>query len=82
MIHFVGKDSLFDDYIFSLGYYLALQHDGDENNMFPSFKGTVLDKDDKSDSHIPNASKRAWALLYTISQTYVVDDDERTEIRE
>ena len=50
--------------------------------MFPSFKGTVLDKDDKSDSHISKAFKRAWALLYTISQTYVLDDAKRTEIRE
>ena len=36
-MHYVAKDKLFDDYIFTLDYYLTLQGDGDEENMFPSF---------------------------------------------
>ena len=49
-MHYVAKETLFDDYIFSIGYYLTLQSDGESSDMFPSFKDSVIDGDSKSNS--------------------------------
>ena len=43
-MYYVAKDTLFDDSIFTLGYYLTLQNDGDEENTFPSLRDYVWTK--------------------------------------
>ena len=74
LVHFVHRDSLFHDYIFTLGYYLALQPDGDLTDVFPGFKPFALDDEGKSDSKIADAFKRKWKLLFDIIQKYLYTD--------
>ena len=60
------RDSLFHDYIFTLGYYLALHPDGNIKDVFPGFKQFALDDEGNSDYNITAAFKRKWKLLFDI----------------
>ena len=42
LVHFVHRDSLFEDYIFSIGYYLTLQPECTHGDLFPVFKNVVI----------------------------------------
>ena len=48
--HMVEKYTLFNDYIWSIGYYLNLQTIGSHEVMFPTFIEHILDVNDDSDS--------------------------------
>ena len=81
LVHFVHRDSLFEDYIFSMGYYLTLQPDGTLEDLFPGFKKFALDDEGKSDSNIAGAFKRKWKQLFDIIKSYMmVGEDERNQI--
>ena len=82
MVHFVHRDSLFEDYIFSIGYYLTLQPDGTHVDLFPGFKNFALDDEGKSDSNIAGAFKRKWKQLFDIIKSYMmVGEDETNKIQ-
>ena len=81
-MHYVAKETLFDDYIFSIGYYLTLQSDGESSNMFPSFKDSVIDGDSKSNSRVALAFERAWAGIYATAKEYLDDVEELGAILE
>ena len=75
VVHFVGKDTLFHDYLWSMGYYLALQQDGTNEYLFPSFYDKVIDMDtDKSDSHVSQAFTRCFKVIREISEHYCSDE--------
>ena len=81
LVHFVHRDSLFEDYIFSMGYYLTLQPDGTLEDLFPGFKKFALDDEGKSDSNVAGAFKRKWKQLFDIIKSYMmVGEDERNKI--
>ena len=75
-MHCVAKDILFDDCIFTLGYYLTLKGDGDEEHIFPSFRYFVLDKDLKPDSKIATGFEKSWSEIYTKVAQYIKDIEE------
>ena len=71
----VGKDTLFQDYMWSMAYYLALQTDGSQEYMFPSFYDHVIDPNDKKyDSHIAQAFTRCFKTIIDISSKYCSED--------
>ena len=71
----VGKDTIFQDYIWTIGYYLILQVDGSHDMLFPSFYNHVIDgKDGKSDSQISQAFTRCFKLIREISKHYCNDE--------
>ena len=72
LVHFVHRDSLFEDYIFSIGCYLTLQPDGTHVDLFPGFKNFALDDEGKSDSNIAGVFKRKWKQLFDIIESYLV----------
>ena len=67
---------MFNDYIFSIGYYLILQPDGDLQDLFPTFNHFAADDDGSSDSNIAGAFKRKWNILFDIIQGYLFADNE------
>ena len=78
----VGKDTLFQDYIWTLGYYFTLQVDGTLEDLFPSFCHHVVDtKTGKSDSQISLAFSRCFKLIREISERYC-DKETVLEINE
>ena len=76
MIHYIAKDSLFDDYIFSLSYYLILQVDGDISDIPLSYKYSVVDTEFNSNSKVAGAFERKWKILYEMAQNYISDINE------
>ena len=81
-MHYVAKETLFDDYIFSIGYYLTLQSDGESSDMFPSFKDSVIDGDSKSNSRVAISFEKAWAGIYATAKEYLDDVEELGAILE
>ena len=73
MIHYIYKDSLFDDYIFSLGYYLTLQSDSQISDMSPLNNHNVVDSDTNSSSKIVEDFERKWETSYKMAQNYISD---------
>ena len=55
LLHFAHKDDMFNDYTFTMAYYLALQGDGSLVNIFPTFEAFCLDDSEKSDSKMTGA---------------------------
>ena len=82
IIHYVSKDTIFNDYIFSLGYYLVLQPDGNHECLYPSFVKSILNTKNDSDSKIAMSFKRAYDLIYHITEAYKVDATEQTVLKE
>ena len=82
MVHYIAKESFFDDYIFSIGYYLTLQGNGQNPNMFPSYKDSVLDGDALSNSRVALSFERAWVAIYATAQEYLEDIEELGSILE
>ena len=75
VIHMVGKDSLFQDYLWSIAYYLILQPDGGIEYMFPSFYDHVVDPNSKKyDSQIAQAFSRCLKVIIEISKKYCSED--------
>ena len=71
----VGKDTLFQDYMWSIGYYLTLQTDGSQEYLFPSFYHHVIDPNSKKyDSHIAQAFTRCLKTILEISKHYCSED--------
>ena len=71
----VGKETLFQDYMWSIAYYLTLQTDGSQEFMFPSFYDHVIDPTDKKyDSHIAQAFTRCFKLILAISKQYCSEE--------
>ena len=76
MIHYINKDLLFDDCIFSLGYYLILQADGEISDMLPSYMHNVVDTESNSNSKITEAFEKKWQTLYEMAQNNISDINE------
>ena len=71
VVHMVGKDSLVQDYIWSLGYYLVLQNDGSKQNLFPSFYDHVINvSNDKNESKIARAFTRTFKVIHDLAKKY------------
>ena len=70
----VGKDTLFHDYMWSIGYYLTLQPQSHQF-MFPSFYDQVIDSNGKKfDSHIAQEFSRCLKIIIEISKQYCSDE--------
>ena len=82
IIHHVSKDTIFNGYIFSLGYYLVLQPDGNHECLYPSFIKSILNTKNDSDSKIAMSFKRVYDLIYHITEEYKVDATEQTVLKE
>ena len=82
LVHYIAKEGFFDDYIFSIGYYLTLQDNGQNHNMFPSYKDSVQDGDAQSNSRVSSSFERAWAAIYATAQEYLEDIEELGSILE
>ena len=80
-MHFVAKDTLFEDYPWTLGYYLTLQSNQAEEFIFPTFEEAVVDVNDQSDSQVSQVFSRAYQLLHSICEAYYVDPEEENLIR-
>ena len=52
IIHLVRKDTLLEDYCWTLGYYLTLQNDGENDKLFPTFEKSITTVEDEADSHV------------------------------
>ena len=78
----VNKDILFQDYMWSIAYYLTLQTDGSQEYMFPSFYDHVIDPTDKKyDSHIAQAFTRCFKSIIDISSK-LCSEDAQIKIKE
>ena len=77
----VGKDSLFNDYPWTMAYYLVLQPDGALEYLFPTFYDSVVNVADEADSKVAQVFTRCFKLIHDISQKYVVDKDEVVKIK-
>ena len=69
------KDDIFNDYMFTMAYYLALQPDGSSENIFPTFEAFCLDVSEKSDSKMAGAFRRKWEIIYEMAKKYCEDQD-------
>ena len=76
IMHYVSENTIFNDYIFSLGYYLILQCNGDHETIIPTYNESVIGEEDNVDSQITQVFTRAFQLIYQISQEYVLDKGE------
>ena len=79
VVHVVAKETLFMDYIWTIGYYLTLQNDGNEEKMFPSYFDSIINDDNKSDSKVAAVFTRAFQSIRDLSKHYC-DDDTVNEI--
>ena len=70
VVHMVAKETLFMDYIWTIGYYLTLQNDGSEEKMFPSFYDSIINEDNKSDSKVAAVFTRAFKSIRDLSKHY------------
>ena len=77
----VAKDSFIDDYIWTIGYYLTLQPNGQLQYLFPSYVDSVLDVNEESDSKIAKVFDRCFKLIHDISCHYIVDQNELENIK-
>lgn len=77
----VAKDSLFNDYIWTIGYYLTLQMNGNLEEMFPTFLKSIINVNDESDSKVSAVFTRAFKLIHDISSTYIIDEEEQNDIQ-
>ena len=77
----VAKDSFLDDYIWTIGYYLTLQPNGQLQYLFPSYVDSVLDVNEESDSKIAKVFDRCFKLIHDISCHYIVDQNELENIK-
>ena len=82
LIHYVAKETLIKDYIFSIAYYLTLQPDGNIPFMFPSYKDSVIDGDNKSNSRVAASFEVAWSAIYETAKEYLKDAEELGEIHD
>ena len=80
-MHFVAKETLFEDYPWTLGYYLTLQSNQAEEFIFPTFEEAVVDVNDQSDSQVSQVFSRAYQLLHSICEAYYVDPEEENLIK-
>ena len=78
----VSKESLLDDYAWTIGYYLTLQTNGNLEVLFPSYIDSVINADDESDSKIAQLFDRTFKIIYEISKHYIVDVEELNRIKE
>ena len=71
----VGKDTLFHDYMWTIGYYLVLQVDGSSDYMFPSFYSHIINpKDKKFDSQVALAFSRCLKIIIEILKKYCSEE--------
>ena len=80
LLHFVHRDTLFEDYIFSTGYYLVMQPNGEYDAMFPTFRPFATDEEEKSDFNVAAAFKRKWKQLFDIIEEYRMIDKKKRQI--
>ena len=80
-MHFVAKETLFEDYPWTLGYYLTLQSNQAEEFIFPTFEEAVVDVNDQSDSQVSQVFARAYQLLHSVCEAYYVDPEEENLIK-
>ena len=71
LIHYVTKQTLIDDYIFSTAYYLTLQPDGHIPDMLPLYKYSVIDGNSTSDSRVATSFDVAQASTQDIARAYL-----------
>jgi hypothetical protein len=80
IVHFVHRDTLLDDYTFSMFYHLVLtasdansSADSESDDcMFPSWISYVSNKDgSRTDSTVSNAFREHWKWLYSVARKYV-----------
>ena len=82
LIHYVAKETLIEDYIFSIAYYLTLQPDGNIPYIFPLYKDSVIDGDNKSNSRVDASFEVVWSTIYDITKEYTKDAEELGEIHD
>ena len=70
---------MFGYYIFSTGYYLAIQPNGKYDAMFPTFKQSATDEEVRSDSDVAAAFKRKWKQLFDIIEEYKMVDEKEAK---
>ena len=71
----IGKDSLIQDYIWSIGYYLTLQSDGNTDLMFPSFFEHIINvSDEKNDSQVAQAFTRCFKIIHDMAKNYCTNE--------
>ena len=80
-MHFVAKESLFEDYPWTLGYYLTLQSNKEEEFLLPTFEEAIVDVNEQADSQVSQMFSRAYQMLHTICAAYQVDPEERNIIK-
>ena len=59
-----------------------LQPDGDHDCVYPSFIKSILNNENDSDSKIALAFKRAYDLIYHITEEYKVDSNEKAVLKD
>ena len=59
-----------------------LQPDGDHECVYSYFIKSILNSDNDSDSKIALAFKRAYDLIYHITEAYKLDPNERTVLKD
>ena len=81
VIHFVGKDTLLEDYCWTLGYYLTLQNDGENDKLFPTFEKSITTQEDEADSHVSKVFSQCFSLVNKIAERYMIDSEEEVLLK-
>ena len=76
----MSKDNLFEDYPWTIGYYLTLQNNTEHEYLFPSFEEHIVDANDEADSKVSQVFTRCYKLIHEISERYIMDKDELVQI--
>ena len=77
----MSKDTLFEDYPFTLGYYLTLQNDTNCGVLFPSFDKSITNLNNEADSNVSKIFTRCFKIIHKISEQYMIYKDKEVDIK-
>ena len=72
---------MLEDYCWTLGYYLTLQNDGENDKVFPTFEKSITTQEDEADSHVSKVFSQCFSLVNKIAERYMIDSDEEVLLK-
>ena len=78
----VANESLFNDYVCTIGYYLSLQMNGQQEELLSSFHRYAVNGNDEYDSKVSQIFTRCFKLINEILESYIIYKDELVDIKE